>query len=82
MRAAVAVLILALGATGCAGWQDMGHESEGPHLRPCTECYYENTTDSYQSLFMPDGRVIPVLAHTRVDLDELGIRNYTVHEPK
>lgn len=55
-------------------------EPTGPRVRQCYECYYENTSGEYQSLFLPSGQVIPVPAGTRIDLDELGIRNYTVYE--
>lgn len=78
MKAALLVLLLPL--AGCAGWQDMGHEDQTVHVRPCAECYYTNDTDTYQSIYMPDGRIIPILPHKTIDLDELGIRNYTITE--
>lgn len=76
MMRLAAILMLALASAGCADLDDR----PGPRLRPCTECYYVNTSGAWQSLYLPDGRVVPVPAGTRVDLDEMGIRSYVVRE--
>lgn len=80
-RVTIFLFLLAMLMALLVGCADLD-EVQGPHVRPCSECYYVNETASYQSLYLPDGRVIPVLPGSRVDIDELGIRNYTIHEAK
>lgn len=74
MKSLVLLATLALG--GCAE----GSLIPGVTVRTCEECYYTNTTNTYQSLYLPDGKVVPILPGQRIDLDALGIRNYTVKQ--